>query len=50
MLYEVITGRFRDDLFYRLNVIPIELPPLRDRREDVSLLVRHFLQKRNNFV
>jgi DNA-binding NtrC family response regulator len=38
-------GTFREDLFFRLNIIPIELPPLRERKGDVSLLIRHFIKK-----
>ena len=47
-LRQMVADRtFRDDLFYRLNVIPVHVPPLRDRREDIPLLVNHFLMKYN---
>jgi transcriptional regulator with GAF, ATPase, and Fis domain len=46
--HEVEIGNFRDDLYYRINVVPIHLPPLRDRKNDIPLLVEYFIEKASN--
>ena len=48
LAFDIKDGSFRDDLFYRLNVVPIHLPPLRERKDDIPMLVDHFIDKYND--